>query len=265
MLALKLGLSLPSINNVPSAAAFANLYSLAFDGVDDYVTCGDANVFTPNNSGANRGFSLSFWMKATDPTSQRVISKNSLFDSGAYRYEYAIATDFADKLKLSLYAGDSASNKITFKLDSALSADTWYHIAFAWDLGATNADLIGYINGVAHSVAIGNATWTLAGSWTSISNTVNPLEFAKEGSNYGALNLDEVALFDDQLSAAEVSAIYNSGTPTDLSGESYLLGYWRNGDTAGTSVYPTIEDYSSNSNDGTMTNMASGDIVTDVP
>ena len=252
-------------SNAPSAAAFANLYSLSFDGVDDYVTCGDANVFTPNNSGANRGFSFSFWIKLPDPTSNIVISKNDLFSSGAKHYEYVINTDFADRIKLNLYAGDSVSNSITFRLDSALSADTWYHIAFAWDLGATNADLIGYINGVAHSAAIGNATWTLAGSWTSISNTVNRLEFAKETSTYGEFNLDEVALFDDQLSAAEVSAIYNGGTPTDLSGESYLLGYWRNGDTAGTSVYPTIEDYSSNNNDGTMTNMASGDIVTDVP
>ena len=252
-------------SNAPSAAGFDNLYSLDFDGVDDYVTCGDSNVLTPNNSGANRGFSFSFWMKATDPTSQRVMSKNTLYDSGANHYEYSITTDYADRMKLVLYAGDSVSNSITLRLDSALSADAWNHIAFAWDLGATNADLIGYINGVAHSVAIGNATWTLAGSWTSVSNTVNRLEFAKEATVYGELNLDEVALFDNQLSAAEVSAIYNSGTPTDLSGESYLLGYWRNGDTAGTSVYPTIEDYSTNSNDGTMTNMASGDIVTDVP
>ena len=85
--------------------------------------------------------------------------------------------------------------------------------------------------------------------------------------NVGAFpgNIDEISLFDDVLSAAQVTSFYNSGTPTDLSGGSYLLGYWRNGDTAGTSVYPTIEDYSSNSNDGKMTNMASGDIVTVVP
>ena len=253
-------------SNAPSGASeFENLYSLYFDGVDDYVTCGDANVFTPNNSGANRGFSLSFWIKLPDASTQRVLSKTDLFYSGANHYEYEVTTDFADRIKLVLYSADNNSNKITFRLNTALSDDTWYHIAFAWDLGATNADILGYIDGVVHSVAAANATWTLAGSWVSVSNTENVLEFAKSASTYGELNLDEVALFDNQLSAAEVSAIYNGGTPTDLSGESYLLGYWRNGDTAGTSVYPTIEDYSSNSNDGTMTNMDSGDIVTDVP
>ena len=77
--------------------------------------------------------------------------------------------------------------------------------------------------------------------------------------------MDEVALFDDELSLAQIQNIYNSGTPTDLSSESYLLGYWRNGDPTGTGAYPTIVDQSSNSNDGTMNNMSSSDIVTDVP
>jgi hypothetical protein len=67
------------------------------------------------------------------------------------------------------------------------------------------------------------------------------------------------------LSGAEASAIYNSGVPTDLSGESDLIGYWRNGDPNGTAAFPTITDDSSNSYNGTMTNMASGDIVTVVP
>ena len=77
--------------------------------------------------------------------------------------------------------------------------------------------------------------------------------------------MDEVALFDTALASEDVTAIYNGGTPTDLSGESDLTGYWRNGDPNGTASYPTITDDSTNSNNGTMTNMASGDIVTDAP
>ena len=77
--------------------------------------------------------------------------------------------------------------------------------------------------------------------------------------------MDELSFWDKALSGSEVTTIRNSGVPTDLSSEDNLIGYWRNGDTVGTSVYPTIEDYSSNSNDGTMTNMISGDIVSDVP
>ena len=151
-------------------------------------------------------------------------------------------------------------------IDTTLSASTWYHIAFTFDLGSTSSSIVGYLDGVQKTHGSG-ATYTSAGTWSAVVNTVSPLLFAREGnlSNYGNCKIDEVALFDDELSEAQVQAIYNSGTPTDLSGETYLEAYWRNGDTAGPSVFPTIEDFSSNSNDGTMTNMASSDIKTDVP
>jgi len=261
---LKLGQMLGGSNS-PSGAGFENKYSLTFDGVDDYVTFGDEDVFTPNNSGANRGMSWSFWMKTPNVASQALINKSAVFYGGANHYEYYILTRFDGKPRVILYGGDSASIYLILTLDTILSADTWQHIAFTWDLGSTNADIIGYIDGVKHSVADGNATFLSAGTWAAVVNTNNDLQLARVATQYGETFLDEIAIFDDELSTVEIQAIYNSGTPTDLSGESYLLGYWRNGDTAGTSVYPTIEDYSSEGNDGTMTNMASGDIQTDVP
>ena len=264
MKVLKLGQMLGG-SNAPSGAGYENLYSLDFDGVDDYVSFGDKDIFTPNDSGANRGMSFSFWYKSSDVLQQRLINKNGMFYSGGYHYEYLVTTQYAGKPRIVFYGADNPSISIKLILDTVLSVDTWYHIAFTWNLGSTNADLIGYINGVKHSVSDGNATFTLAGTWSAVLNTNNELYMGRDISNYGEGLIDEVAIFDDNLSTVDVASIYNSGSPTDLSGESYLLGYWRNGDTAGTSVYPTIEDYSSNSNDGTMTNMASGDIVTDVP
>ena len=69
--------------------------------------------------------------------------------------------------------------------------------------------------------------------------------------------MDDVAIFNSELSASDVTSIYNSGYPKDESSTSNLVGYWKMGDGA---TYPTIPDDSSNSNDGTMTNMASDDI-----
>lgn len=65
----------------------------------------------------------------------------------------------------------------------------------------------------------------------------------------------EVAVFDTALSLAQLQAIYNGGTPQDISGHANLVNYWRNG------VYPTIEDLAG-SDDFTMTNMVAGDITT---
>ena len=252
-------------SNSPSGAGFENKYALDFDGVDDYVTFGDEDVFTPNNSGANRGITFSLWFKTPSIGGKRILNKSGLFYAGKNHYEYLINTQFAGKPQIIFYGGDSVSISLKLLIGTALTADTWHHIAFTWSLSPLNASMVGYLDGVRHSVADGNATHTAVGTWAAVANTNNELYIGRDISNYAEGLIDEVAIFDDALSAVEVQAIYNSGTPTDLSGESYLLGYWRNGDTAGTSVYPTIEDYSSEGNDGTMTNMASGDIVTDVP
>ena len=265
MKVLRLGQSLCS-SNAPSGAAFENLYSLDFDGIDDYLTCGDANVFTPNNSGADRGFSISFWVKVPAIAGGAFISKNSFFSGGANRYEYEVRTQFAGKPMVNFYGNDNSGIKQTLLFDDVMSADAWHHLVFTFDLADASTSIIGYIDGVQKTNGSG-ATYSSAGTWAAVSNTAANLQLAHEGTgaNYRNCKLDEFAIFDDKLSASTVTDMYNSGTPTDLSGESYLLGYWRNGDPNGTAAFPTITDDSSNSNDGTMTNMASGDIVTDAP
>ena len=67
---------------------FANTYSLDFDGVDDYVDFGDASVFTPNTSGANRGFSISFWIKLPSggTANKKILAKSDFFSLGATRF-----------------------------------------------------------------------------------------------------------------------------------------------------------------------------------
>ena len=244
--------------------SFPNVYSLGFDGVDDFVTMGDADVFTPNSSGANRGFSMSFWVKVP-AIGQKIISKNYTFSAGSRRFEYKVNTDFNGKLNFNLYSQDTDANNIVLRLDTALTFDTWHHIALSWNLGITNADIIGYQDGVKYSVADGNATWGISGTFTTVTNTVNPLEMGKVDGNFGNLFLDEVAIFDNALTVLDVATIYNNGFPTDLITMPYLLGWWRNGDVLGAAVYPKITDDSTNSNDGTMTNMDSGDIVADAP
>ena len=146
-----------------------------------------------------------------------------------------------------------------------LTDGNWHHIAGTFNLADASTSMKLYVDGNQFVDGTG-ADYVSSGTWSASINTTAPALMSDATGMSGYLgHMDEVSLFDDVLSAAQVTAIYNTGTPTDLSGEDYLLGYWRNGDTAGTSVYPTIEDYSSNSNDGTMTNMASGDIVTVVP
>jgi len=56
--------------------------------------------------------------------------------------------------------------------------------------------------------------------------------------------MDEVAIWNEALTAAEITALYNSGMPLDASSNSgnytsvaYLEGYWRFGENSGTTAY----------------------------
>ena len=77
--------------------------------------------------------------------------------------------------------------------------------------------------------------------------------------------IDEVAIFNTEITSAQRTKIYNYGVADDLAQMAGLIGYWRMGDPDGQSSYPTIVDVTSNGNNGTMTNMTAADITGDVP
>ena len=92
------------------------------------------------------------------------------------------------------------------------------------------------------------------------------------GQNFFEGNIDEGSVWNKALTSAELLAVYNGGIPVNLlsntgdyvsSGD--LQGWWRMGDPNGVLSYPTIPDDSTNSNDGTMTNMTSADIEEETP
>ena len=258
---LKLGQMLGGSNAPSGAVAFENLYSLDFDGVDDYVTFGDSNDFSFGNGTSDTPFSISAWINMNDATKFRILSKSA---SGT-NIEWLFGVGGSDKLGIFLY--DSAGANQIKRESAAITSDegSWINVAATYNGSGSNTDLNLYINGIDENDSVGKT-----GTYVAMHNGTAPLNMGRFVSDSGSAtysdgNIDEISLWGKELSSGEVSAIYNSGTPTDLSGESNLIGYWRNGDTAGTSVYPVIEDNSTNGNGGIMVNMDSGNIVTDVP
>ena len=74
--------------------------------------------------------------------------------------------------------------------------------------------------------------------------------------------IDEFGYWNQELTASQVSNLYNSGVPTDLTTFSPSASHvYRMGDG---DTFPTIEDKVGNA-DQTMTNMASSNFVTDTP
>ena len=221
-------------------SSFTNEKSLLFDGVDEYVTYGRPSAMESTD------FSLSFWYKpplGTPASTEPVMTKFVGGASGFYIYHRPTTGD----LQVYFFGVNM------FSL-SGLSNNTWYHIVVTLD--STNGKAF-YVDGVSQATSLSTTNGT--------ANTAN-LYAARVTTLYNNCNIDEVSVFDYALTSGQVTSIYNSGTPTDLdntSGVTAPVHWWRMGDG---DTYPTITDVgTTGGNDGTMTNMESGDIVNDTP
>ena len=203
--------------------------------------------------------SISLWVYVTSSgTSQGLFTKYSSQDYGVTIWGstlyFFIKTASWDSISVSSFLS-SYSNQ-------------WVHICCTWD-GSTRKI---YLNGSEAATGAKTGSITYSTNNTRLGN----LEGAG-GFQFGG-NMDEVAIWGSGLSPSNVTTIYNSGVPNDISGLS-PVGWWRMGEG---DTYPTLTDSGSGSNDGTMTNMTadditgaqttgimenmvSGDIVADVP
>ena len=239
---------------------FENLVSLEFDGVNDLLNLGDADTFTFGDGSSDTAFSFSIWYNSPDVTGSGVITKSG---TASAEREYYLYMGNDDKLYWALW-DFSSGGYIFSRTNNTLTSTqgSWTHIAVTYDGGGANTGQEIYLNGVKQAVLRSSGTIG-SGAYVAMENTAYPLKIGSllTGSFFGG-DLDEFSMWSKELTADEVGVIYNSGEPTDLSGASGLIGWWRMGDTA---IFPTIPDASTNSNNGTMTNMSSGDITTDVP
>jgi len=250
------------IPEIPAGSSFSNLYSMAFDGSDVEINCGADSSLQPTS-----GITLSTWFMI--PTadlhygSDTIISQDhvawgSLFNG--YYMEVTIAANGYLYSKFGLGNG-TAETKVNISTNSGGAppyvGDTWYNLVATWD----GSDMTLYINGVSLGTTAFSGPITYdASQETWIGNR------GRGVADYFVGSIDEVSLFNVGKNSSEVAAIYNSGTPTDLSGETGLAGWWRMGEGAtwdGSNW--SIPDASSNSNTGTSENMDEVDRETDTP
>ncbi|SVE50051.1 uncharacterized protein METZ01_LOCUS502905, partial [marine metagenome] len=140
------------------------------------------------------------------------------------------------------------TNIFSVSSTTSVSDNQWYHIAVSRQGGTIKI----FINGVEDG-NVSNQT-------SAIGDQTYPLKFGignhSDGNGeYFNGNIDEVAIWNDALSAMEVATLYNSGNPLTAStnsgyytSSSNLKGYWQLNEGSGT--YTT--DGSGNGNPGTI-------------
>ena len=247
-------------SNSPKPSGLLNEYSINFDGANDNVDCGDSNDFSFGNGTTDSAFSISAWINASNLAIDRaIVSKNS---SAAQEYTFKVLSNGALNFTLFDTLGPDA-DYATVQSASAgtITTGSWFHVVASYAGNGSTSGMAMFVNGSALS------TSASTNNYTAMSNGTAPFLIGKDEviRKIWSGNIDEVSLWDKKLAGSDVTSLYNGGTPTDLTGMSNLVGWWRMGDPNGTAAFPTIVDQSTNSNDGTMTNMTSSDIETVVP
>jgi len=237
------------VSDVPPS--FTNTKSLEFDGVSDYVEVSDSDSLSFGDGSTDSSFSISAWVNMDNPNRFKIASKTGSFN------EYEFGTTGGGGVSLSLY-DNSTGGKLT-RYGGGLSSynGSWIHLAVTYNGSGSSNGIKGYLNGSLITLWFTSSS----GTYTSMENTVQPLRIGADNTFYSEGKIDEVALFNSELSSSDVTSIYNSGSPDDISGMSNIVSFWRMGDN---DTYPTIAD-NVGSNDGTMNGMTSANIVTDTP
>jgi|9_EtaG_2_1085328.scaffolds.fasta_scaffold00770_8 hypothetical protein len=240
--------------NITGASGFSNTLSTRFDGVDDFASLSSTTNLRPTDAEINAdGFSLSVWVNWIS-ASGGVWANGGAQESGSYTgFSFIVVSDGQIIIRKGDGGGTGSSNRSdAIAAAGSISAGSWTHLAFVLPSANKSTWKI-YVNGVSQTL-----TTSGTGGAVSYSGTAAIGSRATNSFN-GAI--DECAVFNTELSASDVTTIYNSGVPNDLTGTSGLVSWWRMGDG---DTFPTISD-NVGSNNGTMTNMSSGNFISNVP
>jgi|TARA_R100001463_G_C3508420_1_gene219743 hypothetical protein len=232
---------------------FTDTYSIDLDGNDDHMDTGLVMY--------NRNVTVSAWLKQDSGSYDEAWGGDM---SGNRTKILGLSTYFSGGLRF--YIGDGSSS-YSFNVTSGVNiADgNWHNVIITIggdDENDNTVDLSVWVNGVQkydvdnHDLGMDAAQFTFG------------MGYMHPGCGCGSFNgkIGDTAVWQDQFTTAEAVAVYNSGTPfnltansSDYTSSSALVGYWKYEENTGTSV----ADSSTNSNNGTLSNGAS--FIEDTP
>ncbi|MCX6801276.1 MAG: LamG domain-containing protein [Candidatus Diapherotrites archaeon] len=187
-----------------------------------YISIGNISANFPDKG------TISFWMYADEVANYRnPLTTNYNGGNNGIRFEEAGDRSFG----VVIGTGDFTANQhMNTGLGNPMDANRWYHVVFVWDKNASNVK--GYLD---NSLIFNAAKSTL---WpTSLPNLALGTGYNTGAERQWKGRIDEVGIWDRNLSADEVATLFGGGT---VSG---ALGFWQlDGD---------LNDSSGSGNNGT--------------
>ena len=239
-------------------------YALNFPGTNDYVIIGagsDWGWMNGKGDAASFTWSVSFWMKFNE-TPSGVDTTAFLFethDNTANSANTGIDFAFYDSggftralIARIFFEGTSTALGATLYPDDM----EWHHIVVTMDRLAEEIEIFvdGSRNFASAGMARGGDVDAQSGLTIGLANTAAGLGFPFNGK------LDDFAIWNVVLTAAEVNTLYNNGIglPANSVQSSNIVGYWNFEDGPGSSTVKNYPSAVSASLNGTLTNMNAG-------
>lgn len=228
------GISLPS-----STPAFSNTKSIALS-IDDYVDMSNPSNL---NFDADNPFTFSVWFKRSSDTNAVALFDKSLGspnNNGYICFIYNNQVYFRIRQSASLQHQINNNNTHPF--------NTWVHYVITYDgsRGGSASGLNLYEDSVLQTNVSRTGNFATGTAQTSANFSIGSRQSTSDLYFNGTI--DEVSVFNSELSASDVTAIYGTGVPTSLASLS-PLSWWRCGDG---DTSPTLTDNGTGGNDGTM-------------
>lgn len=191
---------------------FPNTKSVSFDGANEYA----GSLAIPRNSGSwstTTPITLSAWVKLNSWNSDDALFGIGQLGSNGSKPAGHLLGNFSGihLLANSFYLHQDGVQR---NISVTATAGVWYHIVWTWD----GSNGVVYFNG--------SSELTFTDTSNAFQSTMHIWAGGQGRWNgYPANTIDEIAFWDSALSSSNVSQMYSSGTPNDISGLSPLVWY----------------------------------------
>ena len=181
-------------------------YVFDFDSSNNnYINCGDSDIFSFGNETTDSPFSISAWINMTDATKFRIANKYS----SSVGFEYIFTTSAADIIALNLY-DESSGGRIGRKYNTPLTSyqGQWIHVVCTYDGTASSSGIKIYLN----SSRVDDSSNDVS-PYTAMENTTQPFLIGQQDGTYANGKISNTAIFNTELISSEVTTLYNYGSP----------------------------------------------------
>ena len=221
--------------------------------MDDYVDIINSTVPPAifQDIGDNNSYSISAWIKTTQDAAgglywysgATIIELRNEYPAGSHvAFNFGISYTLAGGYSILTFgrSDDYLTGAELVSSTADVNDGNWHHVAITID----NNDYIFYVDG--SNTASG--TFSVASGDCSVGAIASNMQIGlrtrdggQKDRNYFDGNIDELAIWDSTLTSGNITSIYNSGQPADLTSLS-PIAWWRLGEDASFSTNWNIPD-----------------------